>query len=151
MFIDSAATGAQLWPPIAAAHDEYMPGDATGNHTHYRNTDQVVLLDVLNVQGPDEYHVPVNTSAYTNVVAARALVLGATVARILTNSSSAGAAWLDAARRIGVIFDGTKGIHPEFRGWTDGDIAKQADTVMLGFPLEWPGLSARNGSRSQDL
>lgn len=43
--------------------------------------------------------------------------------------------WLDIARKIKIPYNEEKQFHPEFDGYIVGDIIKQADVVLLGYPL----------------
>jgi trehalose/maltose hydrolase-like predicted phosphorylase len=45
--------------------------------------------------------------------------------------------WLKIAADIVIPFDETLQIHPEFDGY-HGETIKQADVVLLGFPLMYP-------------
>lgn len=53
---------------------------------------------------------------------------------LLCNQSKATPAWTDIANRIPILFDSRLNIHPEFAGY-NGDRIKQADVVLLAFPL----------------
>ena len=41
--------------------------------------------------------------------------------------------WADLSSRLVILFNGT--IHPEYAGY-DGETIKQADVILLGFPLD---------------
>lgn len=43
--------------------------------------------------------------------------------------------WLDVARKIKIPFDLERNYHPEFDGYNPQQTIKQADVVLLGFPL----------------
>jgi hypothetical protein len=43
--------------------------------------------------------------------------------------------WLDVARKMKIPFDAERNYHPEFDGYQPGETIKQADVVLLGFPL----------------
>ena len=88
-----------------------------------------------NVMGPDEYDFPVNDSAYTNVAAITSLRIAEQAARILGKSPSP--SWAKVAGGLVVPFDSSLGIHPEYDGYSGKQI-KQADTVMLTYPWEYP-------------
>lgn len=115
-------------------------------------------LHLLNVMGPDEYHDFVNDSgvlrsglgvtpffdarpttvhaaAYTNGGVIQTLTFAASAAATLGVNASAAASWLDAASRIFVPFDDARQYHPEFDSYVFGTKVKQADTILLGFPL----------------
>ena len=97
------------------------------------------------VMGPDEYAWPVNNSAYTNAVAAIALDFA---------TEAAGVLWQQADPLWSTVASGLKnllvnetvpnrpdlqgGYHPEYAGFPkdpSNPKVKQADTVMLSFPL----------------
>lgn len=88
-------------------------------------------ITILNVQGPDEYHAGVNSSTYTNVAAAATMRFAAEAAKLLDIATGKEEEWVDAAEKMLVLYDESSGIHPEFQGWTDGDVAKQADTTLV--------------------
>lgn len=110
-------------------------------------------VTVAHVMGPDEWHYNISTSAYTNVVAAMNLAAAATAvdAMGLSQYKAHAARWRDTAARLVVLYDSTSGTHPEFLGWANNDTAKQADTILLQFPLAWPGYKASAGSLGRDL
>ncbi|NXN92774.1 PGGHG glucosidase, partial [Rhinopomastus cyanomelas] len=91
---------------------------------------------ITGVMPPDEHHCCVANSAYTNAVARRSLTFAAAVARDL--GLPAPEEWEDRARRVKVPFDTERRFHPEFDGYSPGEPVKQADVVLLGFPLMHP-------------
>ena len=106
-------------------------------------------LNINNVIPPDEYADHVNNSAYTNSVAIYSLQYAAAVAAILGEPSSTYEPWLDAASRIVIPFDSEKQYHPEYDGYKNGTVIKQADVILMGFPLEVPSSSPQ--VRANDL
>uniref|UniRef100_A0A8C2MVQ8 Protein glucosylgalactosylhydroxylysine glucosidase n=1 Tax=Cricetulus griseus TaxID=10029 RepID=A0A8C2MVQ8_CRIGR len=46
--------------------------------------------------------------------------------------------WLEVADRIKVPFDSEQNFHPEFDGYVRGEEVKQADVVLLGYPVPFP-------------
>jgi protein-glucosylgalactosylhydroxylysine glucosidase len=97
-------------------------------------------LSIKNVMGPDEYHFPVDNSAFTNagvIISLRAAIF---VAQMLGDFAGISPAeldtWIDAESRVVMPFDTSKQYHPEYASYTYGTQVKQADTVLLGFPLE---------------
>lgn len=46
--------------------------------------------------------------------------------------------WLEVADRIKVPFDSEQNFHPEFDGYERGEEVKQADVVLLGYPVPFP-------------
>uniref|UniRef100_A0A8C5IUE8 Protein-glucosylgalactosylhydroxylysine glucosidase n=1 Tax=Junco hyemalis TaxID=40217 RepID=A0A8C5IUE8_JUNHY len=94
------------------------------------------LYHIRGVMPPDEYHSQVDNSAYTNAVARRSLNFAADLARDLL--LPAPEEWEDRARKIKVPFDEARKYHPEYDGYSPGEPVKQADVVLLGFPLMHP-------------
>ncbi|XP_008943222.1 PREDICTED: acid trehalase-like protein 1, partial [Merops nubicus] len=91
---------------------------------------------IRGVMPPDEYHQQVDNSVYTNAVAQRSLNFAIDVARDLLIPVPE--EWVDCARKIKVPFDAEKKYHPEYDGYSPGEPVKQADVVLLGFPLMHP-------------
>lgn len=50
-------------------------------------------------------------------------------------SSSVPEGWLNVARQLKIPYDADLQYHPEFDGYLPGEIIKQADVVLLGFPI----------------
>ncbi|AEW97906.1 MULTISPECIES: discoidin domain-containing protein [Streptomycetaceae] len=90
---------------------------------------------VRNVAGPDEYSNGVTDGAFTNAGAATALRAAVRAARLL--GRPAPAAWTRIADRLRVPFDRSRDIFEQYAGY-HGSLIKQADTVMLLYPLNWP-------------
>ncbi len=114
------------WPVLRGAADFWASRAA-------RNADG--SWSIRQVEGPDEHHFPVDDSAYTNVAAATTLRLAADVAAQL--GQPAPASWRTVAAGLIVLPASPANVRPEFRGYT-GDQVKQADTVMLTYPWEYP-------------
>ncbi|NXV80791.1 PGGHG glucosidase, partial [Atlantisia rogersi] len=91
---------------------------------------------IRGVMPPDEYHYQVDNSAYTNVVAQRSLKFAADVAQDLLIPVPE--EWVDRAKKVKVPFDAEKKYHPEYDGYSPGEPVKQADVILLGFPLMHP-------------
>jgi protein-glucosylgalactosylhydroxylysine glucosidase len=93
-------------------------------------------LSILDVIPPDEYADHVNNSAYTNAVAVLSLQYAVAAAKLLGYAESVYAPWEDAYPRIllSMPFNATANVHPEFDGYA-GQTVKQADTILLGYPL----------------
>lgn len=98
-------------------------------------------LHINDVIPPDEYVDHVNDSVYTNAGAILALNLAVDIAQLLNYNSTVYAAWADTASRIVMLFNASGpnvpagGVHPEYAGYYNTTV-KQADTILLGFPLE---------------
>ena len=90
---------------------------------------------INNVAGPDEYSNGVNDGVFTNAGAAIALRNATRAAAIL--GESAPATVDDHRRRLRMPFDEQKQIFLQYDGYPGTQI-KQADTVLLLYPLEWP-------------
>ncbi|XP_057362790.1 protein-glucosylgalactosylhydroxylysine glucosidase isoform X6 [Manis pentadactyla] len=88
------------------------------------------------VMPPDEYHSGVNNSVYTNILVQNSLRFAAVLAwdlgRPVPNQ------WLVVADKIKVPFDPKRHFHPEFDGYQPGEEVKQADVVLLGYPVPFP-------------
>uniref|UniRef100_A0A914DN33 C-type lectin domain-containing protein n=1 Tax=Acrobeloides nanus TaxID=290746 RepID=A0A914DN33_9BILA len=79
------------------------------------------LLGIFNVMPPDEYHYPVNNSAYTNTIARVALELPFyikntfNVSGVMPQSN-----WNDSIAKIYIPFDSEVNYHPEFDDYPYG-------------------------------
>jgi hypothetical protein len=89
------------------------------------------------VQPLDEFHTDVNNSAYTNAAAATALQDATKAAQVV--GATPPAIWTTVANGLKqtMPFDSSLNIYDEFDGY-QGDTVKQADVVMLTYPLEFP-------------
>lgn len=101
---------------------------------------------LLGVMPPDEYYYNVNNSVYTNTVAKLSLEFAVELAELLQHPVPA--EWQQVAEHIKIPFDDESQYHPEFDGYIKGHAVKQADTVMLGYPL---GLPMSSEIRRNDL
>lgn len=142
-----------LQADIALAQWEYY--EATGDTTWLRQHGWPVLqalaqfwvskatpdpnggYDIDTVQPPDEYHTGVNNSAYTNAAAATALRDAVAAAQVLGIAPPA--IWTTVADGVTqtMPFDSNLNIYDEYDGY-DGAQIKQADTVMLTYPIGFP-------------
>ncbi|KAK7507084.1 hypothetical protein BaRGS_00001935 [Batillaria attramentaria] len=93
--------------------------------------------EIKDVMGPDEYNFPVNNSVYTNVIAVQSL-RSAIYAASLSPGLPVEPQWRQVAAKMFVPLDLEQKYHPEYEHYTRGKEVKQADTILLGFPLEWP-------------
>ncbi|XP_070568257.1 protein-glucosylgalactosylhydroxylysine glucosidase-like isoform X1 [Ptychodera flava] len=89
--------------------------------------------EIHDVMGPDEYHQNVNNSVYTNIVAQISLQLPYYAAKFI--NASVPPEWKDIADKMYIPFDEEKQYHPEYDSYTNGTVVKQADVILLGFPL----------------
>ena len=99
-------------------------------------------LSIKNVIPPDEYADHANNSAYTNAVAILSLQSAAKVSTLLGKDASQRAQWLNAASRVIIPFNASGGWTPEYAGYAVGTKIKQADVILLGFPIEAPYINA---------
>ncbi|MFH8347068.1 discoidin domain-containing protein [Streptomyces sp. NPDC018045] len=90
---------------------------------------------IKNVAGPDEYSNGVNDGVFTNAGAVTALRNAERAAALL--GQSAPAAWKDIADHIRIPYDAQNNVFQQYDGYRNTMI-KQADTVLLMYPLEWP-------------
>ncbi|XP_026637307.1 protein-glucosylgalactosylhydroxylysine glucosidase [Microtus ochrogaster] len=97
---------------------------------------QEKMYHLKGVMPPDEYHSGVNNSVYTNVLVQNSLRFAAALAKDL--GLSVPNQWLEVADRIKVPFDSEQNFHPEFDGYERGEEVKQADVVLLGYPVPFP-------------
>jgi trehalose/maltose hydrolase-like predicted phosphorylase len=93
--------------------------------------------DINTVQPPDEYHTGVNNSAYTNAAAATALRDAVAAANVLGITPPAN--WTTVANGVTqtMPFDSNLNIYDEYAGY-NGEQIKQADVVMLTYPIGFP-------------
>ncbi|XP_041984111.1 protein-glucosylgalactosylhydroxylysine glucosidase-like isoform X1 [Aricia agestis] len=98
------------------------------------------FYDIENVMGPDEEHSNVTNSVFTNVVAGYSLYLAEYVACLCKSYYMAREPerWADIAWSLALPYDPVLDYHPEYEGYTRGEPIKQADAVLLGFPLQYP-------------
>jgi trehalose/maltose hydrolase-like predicted phosphorylase len=93
--------------------------------------------DISPIQPPDEYHTGVTDSAYTNAGAATALNDATKAAQVLGITPPA--TWATVAKGVTqtMPFNSSLNIYDEYAGYS-GQQIKQADTVMLTYPLNFP-------------
>ncbi|XP_028165174.1 protein-glucosylgalactosylhydroxylysine glucosidase isoform X1 [Ostrinia furnacalis] len=98
------------------------------------------LYDIANVMGPDEDHSNITNSAFTNVVAGYSLYLAQYVACLCKSYYMAKDPdhWADIAWSLSLPYNDELDYHPQFKGYRRGESIKQADVVLLGFPLQYP-------------
>ncbi|MFE8007420.1 discoidin domain-containing protein [Streptomyces sp. NPDC057418] len=90
---------------------------------------------VKNVAGPDEYSNGVTDGVFTNAVAATALRNATRAAQLLGHPAPAG--WTRVAEGLRIPYDAERKLYLQYAGY-NGSTIKQADTVLLVHPLEWP-------------
>jgi trehalose/maltose hydrolase-like predicted phosphorylase len=90
---------------------------------------------INNVAGPDEYSNGVNDGVFTNAGAATALRNATRAAKLL--GESVPARWTTIADHMRMPFDAQNNVFLQYDGY-QGTQIKQADTVLLIYPMEWP-------------
>ena len=91
---------------------------------------------INHIQGPDEYHYNVNNSVYTNVIAKINLEFATYIFKMFKKEVPE--RWSEIAAKMYVPFDKELDYHPEFDGYKMKTIVKQADVILMGFPLMYP-------------
>ncbi|MFF4279420.1 discoidin domain-containing protein [Streptomyces kronopolitis] len=135
---DTAWLRSRGWPVLKGIA-EFWASRAT------RNADG--SYSVKNVAGPDEYSNGVNDGVFTNAGAATALRNATRVAAIL--GEKAPSSWKTVADKLRIPYDSKKKIFEQYAGYK-GTTIKQADTVLLMYPLEWP-MSKAQAARTLDF
>ena len=106
------------------------------NKAQWNKEKQIFIIN--DVMGPDEYHYPVNNSVFTNVIASQSLKFAADVAERLKICPDLVVGWKKVSEHLFVPFDTVNLFHPEYDGFNfTKDQVKQADAIMLGFPLSF--------------
>jgi trehalose/maltose hydrolase-like predicted phosphorylase len=96
---------------------------------------------IKHVAGPDEYSNDVDDGVFTNAGAAVALRNAAHAARLL--GEPVPEQWTGIAERLRIPYDDKAGVYLQYAGYDGTKPIKQADTVLLIHPLEWPMDRAR--------
>lgn len=91
--------------------------------------------------GPDEDHHDIDNNVYTNVNAAINLYFGdyagCACKDILNVTDDEHANFVKIAKSLKLLYDEERDFHPQFENYNYETI-KQADVVLLGFPLQFP-------------
>lgn len=91
--------------------------------------------------GPDEDNWPVHNNVYTNVIAAMNLYFGEFAACTCKDSLEINDEdfedFIKIAKSIKLLYDKTADYHPQCEDFNSSIIIKQADVVLLGFPLQF--------------
>ncbi|KAG5684457.1 hypothetical protein PVAND_013691 [Polypedilum vanderplanki] len=100
------------------------------------------FYDIRNVMGPDEDHHDIDNNVYTNVNAAINLYFGdfaGCACREVLGISSENEYknFSMIAKSLTLLYDKEADFHPQFEGY-NGEEIKQADVVLLGYPLQFP-------------
>ncbi|XP_053575935.1 protein-glucosylgalactosylhydroxylysine glucosidase [Bombina bombina] len=88
------------------------------------------------VMPPDEYHSDIDNSAYTNVLVQLSLNFAIELAMQLYYPIPD--EWTAVSSKIKIPYDPKLNYHPEYDGYEKGQDVKQADVVLLGYPVMFP-------------
>ncbi|MBH5337075.1 discoidin domain-containing protein [Streptomyces pactum] len=124
---DTAWLRSRGWPllkGIAEFWESRVTANADGSYS------------INHVAGPDEYSNDVDDGVFTNAGAATVLRDAVKAARILGEPASD--RWSRIADRLRIPYDEKNGIYLQYAGYEGTRPIKQADTVLLIHPLEWP-------------
>eukprot|EP01094_Clydonella_sp_ATCC50884_P024299 TRINITY_DN6053_c0_g1_i6.p1 TRINITY_DN6053_c0_g1~~TRINITY_DN6053_c0_g1_i6.p1 ORF type:complete len:619 (+),score=112.96 TRINITY_DN6053_c0_g1_i6:506-2362(+) len=135
------ASGDELWRrsvgfPLVAGIAKFWASRVSGGPHSF---------SIAGVIPPDEYAYNVTNSAYTNAVARFSLLTALEWGEEL--GIALPSEWASIANGLPIPFDRERGIHLEYDGYTN-DTIKQADVILLGFPLMVPMQQSR---RKNDL
>ncbi|XP_030384091.1 protein-glucosylgalactosylhydroxylysine glucosidase isoform X2 [Scaptodrosophila lebanonensis] len=98
------------------------------------------ICHLRNVMGPDEDHADVDDNVYTNVVSKIALEFAEWAGGKCGNASSAEQtylSWRALHDRLLILHDEELNYHPQHQGYKINATVKQADTILLGYPLQF--------------
>lgn len=118
------------WPVIRGIA-EFWAGRVTANLDG--------SYSITNTAGPDEYSNGVDDAVFTNAVAAISLRNAKAAATEL--GKQVPVEWTTIADNLRMPFDEAQQVFMQYDGY-DGSVIKQADTVLLLYPLEWPMTNA---------
>ncbi|XP_033150831.1 LOW QUALITY PROTEIN: protein-glucosylgalactosylhydroxylysine glucosidase [Drosophila busckii] len=118
----------RAWP-IAAEVADFLASRAS--------CDESGSCHLLHVMGPDEDHENVDDNAYTNAVAKIALDFAVWTGEQCAQLGNRRRfeSWRNLSQALLVLHDQQLNYHPQHLGYRRGDIVKQADTILLGYPL----------------
>jgi trehalose/maltose hydrolase-like predicted phosphorylase len=100
------------------------------------NTSDAYTYQTFNLTDPDEFANNENNGAYTNAGIKVIMAAALSAAQIL--DVPVNASWVDVGDNIDVPVDPTSGIILEYTGFNGTTPVKQADVVLLTYPLEYP-------------
>ncbi|MDG4865386.1 glycosyl hydrolase family 65 protein, partial [Streptomyces sp. T-3] len=131
------ATGDRRWLrergwPLLKGLAEFWADRAEENKT---GTKKDGTYSIKGVAGPDEYSNGVDDAAFTNAGAATTLRHATRAAKLL--GEPADPKWTLVADRLRIPYDPKRKIFLQYAGFDRTNI-KQADAVLLTYPLEWP-------------
>ncbi|WP_372347528.1 glycosyl hydrolase family 65 protein [Streptomyces sp. KL116D] len=132
------ATGDRTWQrergwPLLKGLAAYWTSRVTKNAEGGGRT----TYSIKDVAGPDEYSNGVDDGVYTNAVAATSLRAAAKAARLVGERPDP--AWTGIAGRLRIPYDARRKVFLQYAGYdiAHGKDIKQADAVLLLYPLDW--------------
>lgn len=111
--------------------------------SHVVYNEETKLYEIRDVMGPDEDHSPISNNAYTNVIAGYNLYFGefaSCICRSVLNNEQYEIMdkWSKIAKSLTLLYDKTENYNPQYEGYDPSTLIKQADTILLGYPLQYP-------------
>ncbi|XP_012159096.1 protein-glucosylgalactosylhydroxylysine glucosidase [Ceratitis capitata] len=125
--------------PIAKEVAEFLVSRVQDDGQKYH------LKDVM---GPDEDHANVTDNVYTNVVVKKALQFASFTRAICASANDLPDVWIDIVQRMHILYDENLDYHPQHLGYKRGETVKQADVILLGYPVQY---AMSNTTRLNDL
>ncbi|XP_023031458.1 protein-glucosylgalactosylhydroxylysine glucosidase [Drosophila willistoni] len=120
----------KAWP-IAAEVAEFLVSRAACEELKQ-------VCHFLNVMGPDEDHANVDDNVYTNAMAKIALEFAVWAGGMCGNASTElFEKWQQVSNRLLILRDVDLDYHPQHEGYKLNTEVKQADTILLGYPLRF--------------
>ncbi|XP_016980794.1 protein-glucosylgalactosylhydroxylysine glucosidase isoform X2 [Drosophila rhopaloa] len=117
--------------PIAAEVAKFLVSRASCD-------DSQNMCHFLKVMGPDEDHPDVNDNVYTNAVSKIALDFAEWLGPMCGNTSTElFERWRELSDRLLILQDEVLNYHPQHQGYILNTTVKQADTILLGYPLRF--------------
>eukprot|EP00339_Tiarina_fusa_P023271 CAMPEP_0116998440 /NCGR_PEP_ID=MMETSP0472-20121206/1510_1 /TAXON_ID=693140 ORGANISM="Tiarina fusus, Strain LIS" /NCGR_SAMPLE_ID=MMETSP0472 /ASSEMBLY_ACC=CAM_ASM_000603 /LENGTH=368 /DNA_ID=CAMNT_0004697591 /DNA_START=409 /DNA_END=1515 /DNA_ORIENTATION=- len=162
---EAGFSGAEVCPCMAGGtclHEHHISGDiAFAGYQYWQATHDIVWLRnigfplafeiasfwssrvtrnggefvILNVIPPDEAAMGVSNSVFTNIIAKYSFLIATEFGEILGEKTPSH--WVTIAEKLKIPFDEERQIHLEHDGFK-ADVIKQADVVLLGYPLLYP-------------
>lgn len=107
-----------------------------------------IYYDIDLVVPPDEYAINVNNSVFTNAVAQVSMEIAESVSTNLRKPVNP--LWKEISSKLYFPFNESNSIYLEFEEYA-GEKIKQADVVLLGYPLQWKPVIMNPQIRKNDL
>jgi len=112
-----------------------------------RISQEANFTSINHVMGPDEDHEDVDNNVYTNVIASYSVYF-ANFLSCAAECEPIPADFLNKVKHLKLEYDADMDFHPQYTGYKPGTQIKQADTVLVGFPLMY---NMSQSTRANDL